>query len=153
MIDSDDQFQILPNYEAGNVWAGWIMATLAENWPIRQEIDCQDVIRKTNTKLNNWNDSINGVEHLMWWLKVEGFIRFPEFYPGLPIAHDVSITQKSLTILRQEPVALQGKNLRDALISAAGDVGKDASKELAKGQLAELFGQFVGAMFKNFSGG
>lgn len=145
-MEEDREIKRLPNSEAGNIWAGWLIAKLSQSWPVPCGFYVHDLVEGTGVSVENKSDEFPGFRGLINWLEQEGYIRVHDIYPD-GRAEIVRITQKSLDILRQTPASLRAGTLGDALKYAASDVGKDA----AKSQLAELFGQFLGGIVKSVS--
>jgi hypothetical protein len=140
------------NKEAGTIWAGWIIAKLAEEWPSKTDLTPWEIIESTGVSVLKSHKEHDIVVDLFSWMIREKYI----FADGIDLSgriNSVSITKESFAVLNQVPSSLDGKKLRDEMIDVAKDIGKDATKELARGQLAELFGQFVGGIIKNVSGG
>jgi hypothetical protein len=142
---SDDR-QTLPNFEAGSIWAAWILSKLADNWPQETKLNWYDPIEATKVipLTGNGQQSMRG---LLLWLRKEGYIRFENWTVDWEI-QDCEITEKAFTRLKMAPESLGGDTIREALGKAVGEV----AKETAKSQLADLFGQFLGGFTKSVSG-
>ncbi|MFM8749236.1 hypothetical protein [Rhabdaerophilum sp.] len=91
--------------------------------------------------------------NLIEWLYREGYIFYHEMHYSSGEITRITITKKCMEILSINIESLDGKNLGDAMIDAAKDIGRDATKDVAKGQLANFFGQLIGGIIKNASGG
>lgn len=132
------------NREAGNIWAGWIIANLVECWPKRVDIDLGQVITTTNVTVKNEEDELDVVLDLIRWLVREKYISVEGIDLGGGV-HFATVTKKSLALLNEIPPSLNGKKLGDAMIEAAKDIGKES----AKSSIADLFGQFLGGIVKS----
>ena len=109
-----------------------------------EDIDVFEVIRKTGVSPRPEIDSGEFLGNLVSWLKQEGFLEGE----GITFENYVlkfTITAKTLDILSKRPPSLGGKSVKEALSDAARDVGK----EVAKNQVADIFGQIVGGIIKS----
>ncbi|MFM8749235.1 hypothetical protein [Rhabdaerophilum sp.] len=43
----------LSNRKAGNIWAGWLLASLAESWPLSKNIEYHEIISETGVSIEN----------------------------------------------------------------------------------------------------
>jgi len=143
-MDEENNIRIVSNSEAGNIWAGWIIAQLADAWPMTFSFDWMGIINKTGVWIASKDDEQEAISCLFRWLEREGFIRsnsgeINEYFL------EYEITQQTKVMLNMQVPTLISKKFGDALSDAAKDIGKDA----AKSQLSDLFGQFIGGIIKS----
>lgn len=129
----------LKNFDAGNIWAGAILALLLDHWPAAIDIDARELIKSTGVTCEADEPELV-IMDLLYWLENENFIRSnqkseAQFY-------NVHLTEKSLAILSAVPANLAEKKTYGQLLKEnVADIGKEA----AKSQLGEIFGQIIGS--------
>lgn len=132
------------NREAGNIWAGLIIAKLVDAWPLQIDIDLIEIIEIADVSIGDDKIELDAIVDLIKWLYREQYINSEELNTG-GVLYSATVTNKSLVLLNEMPSFLNNKKLGDAMV----DVAKDIGKESAKSSIADLFGQFIGGIVKN----
>jgi len=139
------ELEARPNPEAGNIWAGWILAHLFESWPLAVNFHPRQAVVETSVKIQN-GDGWRAVDDLFQWLVSEGFVRYRQRTIDGE-CFGVELTEKALARLNLLPASInERKSLGQGLREAAADVGTGATKKA----LADMFGQFLGGITKSY---
>lgn len=149
------------NREIGQLWMSKVLADLYEGWPARYNINPIEVAVETGViaadegldheQLELWMGLIN-------WLTVEGIITVG----GFSIQGDVraaQLTGKGFEALEKSApgapektiVSRMGDLTKSGSKAIVGEAAKEVGKRTGK-ELAEVFGAYVGAIGKTFSG-
>jgi hypothetical protein len=135
----------IPNMELGSIWAAWLLAELAKNWPIPRDLSYDEVLQATKVGVETGMSS-DAFLGLMRFLEDEGFVRITAKTMDGSMKM-CRLTEKSMVRLNHLPEGLGGRSLKGSIVQAASDVAKEG----AKSQMAELFGQFIGGATKALS--
>jgi hypothetical protein len=135
---------IKENPQAGDIWAGWLLAYLYKSWPAGINLDPRMVIEQTGVTIKDGNAG-TAADDLFSWLVAEGYIRYrTRFMDGM--VSGAELTEAALVRLKSVPSSLDTKK-------TLGEKMQDASAEITKGaakaSLADLFGQFIGGISKS----
>ncbi|MBT3042967.1 MAG: hypothetical protein KME67_08925 [Candidatus Thiodiazotropha sp. (ex Codakia orbicularis)] len=135
----------MKNIEIFEAISGLLLADLYQHFPIKMKVQPAEYSMRLEDE--HWSECVVGekyvrhhspaaiVEPAIEWLANAGYISYDaydgEYFDG------VTLTAKGLEVIRSD------KNLAEKLVSAAKDIAKSESKEIARENLRKLMSYFL----------
>lgn len=142
MSDESHEVQYLSNAETGQAWAAFVLGELYELWPQRCNFDYLEVMTKTHVTCRYDQELV--FDHLLLWMRDEGFIRFSQSLEASVLG--VSLTQQGMSSLGQQSPLADSASVGSALKKVAGG----AASEAGRAAISEVMGLVIGNAAKAF---
>ncbi|MDO8984260.1 hypothetical protein [Cypionkella sp.] len=142
MPDESHEVRYVSNAETGQAWAAFILGELYEIWPQRCDFHYLEVMTKTHVTSKYDQELV--FDHLLLWMRDEGFIRFNQSFEANVMG--VSLTQQGMNILGQVSPLADSPSVGSALKKVAGG----AASEAGRTAISQIMGLVIGSAAKAY---